>query len=546
MSRSGMMARLLRLARLAERCEQTGENPHEAIGHDAVDSSGRRNFAKGAVAATAAAATWSLAPAALGKSGPPPLGKSRITPIGQRYSGNVAVVGAGLAGLACANELARLGIHARVYEAAERSGGRVASLRDAFPGQVVERGGEFISSSHHTLLGYARELGLELEDYSSLPGKTFYHFGGQMHSEAQVVEEYRAFADSIRPDLGTLSHPTADSFSESDQVFDFMSLDEYLTLHGAGRLLKQVISSAYLAEYGAGIDELSSISFLRFVYGDKRSKQAPFGVGSDELLRVADGNDRITSGLASRLPTAPILGHRLVAVRKLASGVMRLSFDVGGKTVDTEHHAVVLTLPFSVLRDVELHSSLGLPAWKTLAIKNTAMGDHSKLLVGFNDAVWKTRHGLNGTGFSDRSLMQSTWEANPSRAGSGHAVLASYIGGAQARAMGPGTVQADTVAFLGHLDQAVPGALAAAKRDGAGNVLAYAENWSGNPFSKGSQTCNQPGYFTTLAHNEGKAVGNLLFAGEHTSSFYEWQGFMEGAALSGLRAAAEVVALANA
>lgn len=40
MSRSGMMARLLRLARLAERCEQTGESPHEAIGHDAVDSSG--------------------------------------------------------------------------------------------------------------------------------------------------------------------------------------------------------------------------------------------------------------------------------------------------------------------------------------------------------------------------------------------------------------------------------------------------------------------------------------------------------------------------
>ena len=32
---------------------------------------------------------------------------------------------------------------------------------------------------------------------------------------------------------------------------------------------------------------------------------------------------------------------------------------------------------------------------------------------------------------------------------------------------------------------------------------------------------------------------NLFFAGEHTSSFYEWQGFMEGAALSGLRAANE-------
>ena len=45
---------------------------------------------------------------------------------------------------------------------------------------------------------------------------------------------------------------------------------------------------------------------------------------------------------------------------------------------------------------------------------------------------------------------------------------------------------------------------------------------------------------------EGKAIGNLLFGGEHTSSFYEWQGFMEGAALSGLRTAGEVLALAKA
>ena len=541
MSRSGMMARLLRLARLAERCDQTGESPHDAIGSADAHSTGRRNFTKGAIAATATGAAWSFTPAAMAA-----LGKSRITPIGRRYRGNVAVVGAGLAGLGCANELSRLGINTRVYDAADRYGGRVASLRDVFPGQVVERGAEFFSASHHAMLGYARELGLEIEDYGTFPGSAFYHFGGQMHSEAQVVEEYREFAESIRGDLGTLSHPTADRFSESDQVFDFMSLDEYLTLHGAGRLLKQVIGSAYMAEFGAGLDELSSISFLRFVYGDKRSKQAPFGIGSGELLRVADGNDRITSGLAARLPTPPILGHRLVAMRKLASGILRLSFDVGGRIVDTEHHVVVMTLPFSVLRDVELHPSLGLPAWKTLAIKNAAMGDHSKLLVGFNDAAWKTRHGLNGTGFSDRAMMQATWEANPSRSGNGHAVLASYVGGAQARAMGPATVQADAATFLGHLDRALPGTLAAASRDGAGNVLAYAENWSHNPFSKGSQSCNQPGYFTTLAHNEGKAVGNLVFAGEHTSSFYEWQGFMEGAALSGLRAAGEVLALEEA
>ena len=47
---------------------------------------------------------------------------------------------------------------------------------------------------------------------------------------------------------------------------------------------------------------------------------------------------------------------------------------------------------------------------------------------------------------------------------------------------------------------------------------------------------------TTIAGHEGMRVGNLLFAGEHTNSFYEWQGFMEGACLSRLDAAGEVLA----
>ena len=94
--------------------------------------------------------------------------------------------------------------------------------------------------------------------------------------------------------------------------------------------------------------------------------------------------------------------------------------------------------------------------------------------------------------------------------------------------------------------EVLPGANDAARRNQAGEVLAHTANWSSNPLSKGSHTVNRPGYFTTIAHNEAKAVGNLLFAGEHTSSFYEWQGFMEGAALSGLRAASEVYSLARA
>jgi monoamine oxidase len=57
-----------------------------------------------------------------------------------------------------------------------------------------------------------------------------------------------------------------------------------------------------------------------------------------------------------------------------------------------------------------------------------------------------------------------------------------------------------------------------------------------------SRSINNVLNVTTIANLEGKPVGNLFFAGEHASSFYEWQGFMEGSATSGITAAQQLLA----
>jgi Flavin containing amine oxidoreductase len=86
-----------------------------------------------------------------------------------------------------------------------------------------------------------------------------------------------------------------------------------------------------------------------------------------------------------------------------------------------------------------------------------------------------------------------------------------------------------------------PGALAAATRDARERFRVHLEHWPSNPLTRGSYTCYRPGQFTSIAGNEGAPVANLYFAGEHANYLYEWQGFMEGAAFSGIQAAKEIL-----
>lgn len=458
---------------------------------------------------------------------------------------DVAIVGAGFAGLACADALAFRKNDATLYEASERVGGRCWSLGGAhggpvaFPGQVVERGGELIDNLHKTLLGYANQLGLVREDLTREPGDEAFYFGGQHHAEEAVVEQYRDLVAAMHVDLNTLGAPTADSFTPADEILDFTSLDEYLATRGAGPLVRAVLDVAYNIEYGLEISEQSCLNLLLFMHADKRSRFEPFGVFSDERFHIAGGNEAIIKGLADRIGGPIHLGHRLLSVRKLTDGRIELTFDEGGNTVVATHDAVVLALPFSVLRDVDLDPSLGLPPSKIFAIDNLRYGTNAKLMLGFESRPWLDG-GHNGLAYADLPNLQCTWESNPAAASATRGVLTNYYGGDLGAGLDPNAPQLAAEAFTSDLDLVFPGAAAAATRLGNGTLRAHLEHWPSSPFTKGSYTCNHPGYFTTIADNEKKPVDNLYFAGEHTSSFYEWQGFMEGAALSGIRAADEI------
>lgn len=466
---------------------------------------------------------------------------------GLTLTGDIGVVGAGMAGLACADALAFYGLEATVYEASDRVGGRVYSMGGrfagpvSFGGQVVERGGELIDTTHTTMRHYANELGLTLENYHRADGEVSYFFDGALYDEAAVVDEFRAFVPAMQADLRTLGSPTADSHTAADEALDFTTLADYLDVRGAGRIAKKALDVAYEIEYGRATGEQSALNLLLFMHADRRSRFQPFGVFSDEKYHVVEGNQSIPVGLAARLPRPVQHGMTLVRVAKRTDGRVALTFASGRTTITRVHDAVVLTLPFSVLRDVELDASLDIPSWKRYAIDAYSYGTNAKMMIGFVGRPWQD-HGSNGVSYSDLPNHQNTWETNWTGSSPAEGVLTDYSGGPRGATLDPRRVQREADRFLTDLDRIWPGVKARARKNGK-NVVAHLEHWPSNPLTKGSYTNNAPGYFTTIADNEAKPVGNLFFAGEHTSSFYEWQGFMEGAALSGLRAADEVVAL---
>ena len=458
---------------------------------------------------------------------------------------DVGIVGAGIAGLACADTLADSGVRATVYEAATRVGGRCFSLRNFFPGQVAERGGEFIDTPHKTMLGYARRFNLALEDVSKEPGEVFYHLGGELIPEAAVVEEFREFVQVMRLDVRKLSNETtALDHTAADRVLDLTSLEAYLEgANGAGRaagpIAKAAITAAYIAEFGLETDQQSCLNFLHFIHADRRSKFTPFGVFSDERYHVLDGNDRITSGLAQALPCPVQLGMMLGAVRETPAGRVELIFETPGGVVSRTHDTVVLAIPFTTLQAVDLDIDLDRVPGKRAAIDLLGYGTNAKMMVGFERRPW-IEQGSNGTAYANLRKLICTWETNPASATPTRGVLTDYTGGVLGETMNAGNVQLEASQYLADLNFIFSGAHAAARRVKR-SIVAHLEHWPSNPLALGSYTCYKPGQFTTIAGLEGLPVGNVFFAGEHANSFYVSQGFMEGAALSGVDAAAAIL-----
>ena len=164
-------------------------------------------------------------------------------------------------------------------------------------------------------------------------------------------------------------------------------------------------------------------------------------------------------------------------------------------------------------------------------------GTNAKLALQFDGRLWRTRGRWgrsNGSSFADTGY-QNTWEVTRGQAGPSGIVVA-YTGGSVAATLtdtSPAGVQTAAARFLTQLELVWPGVTAT--WNGRATLSAPVTE----PFRRGAYPSYRVGQYVQFAGVEGERVGNLHFAGDHCST--DFQGFMEGAAREGIRAAREVL-----
>jgi monoamine oxidase len=447
---------------------------------------------------------------------------------------SIAIVGAGIAGLHAAYILTQAGYAPQVYEASGRIGGRIFSEQGAMGrGLWTEMGGEFIDTGHSDMLSLAKHFNLPLLDRKAPSEKSLkeysYYFNKTRYQLKDVLEALQPVSQQIKKDIASLSaNITYNNHTPADAALDNLTVMQYIEKLGVTGWFKSFIYNSYTAEYGMDANEQSALNFLTLISPDEKGQFTPYG-NSDERFSVIGGNEKICQALGGAIKQQLHKGYALVAIKQNSSKQYVLGFNKdGGATEDVVADIVILTLPFTVLRGVDI--KLPLPAWKTNSIKNVGYGSNSKIFVGVNERVWR-RQGYAGYTFTDNGLMNGYDSTQMQNNNQGAGVFTIAPGGKAGVDAGKdyNLMKQQSVA---QLEEIYPGA--GAQFNGR---LQY-WNWPGYPFSKCSYMSYKAGQYTTMQGTQFQPVDNLYFAGEHCS--ISSQGFMNGAAETG-RMAAEMI-----
>jgi monoamine oxidase len=431
---------------------------------------------------------------------------------------DVLVLGAGLAGLAAARDLASAGVDVTVLEARARVGGRVEQLRfdDGRPAQL---GGEVVGRVHTAYLDLVEELGLTLEpSYTAVPGPTTYDlFEGVVRGQdfpvrdvaeredyERVEREWGRLVASVDPD-DPWKHPEAARLDDA-------SIGQWLRSVEARPATIRRLEVGALALADGSIERSSLLAELRksAAVGEREF----YSYERWESLQVAEGSAEVANRLAAEL------GERVrleAAVERIQAGSRCHASLASGEQLTAE--AVVCALPASVVARLDIE---GVESARLHSLRAQRHALAAKVVAIYDGSVW-AETGANGLAEGEH-LLASTW---PQREG----VLSALV-------------PPERIGYLLALeadddrDEVIRDELQRMYGPAARNTAAiHYRPWATDPFTRGYVTHWWPG--------DVLRVGPLH--GTHAPPFYvcgsdQWvAGYLEGAVRTGRSAASAVL-----
>ncbi len=546
MARTPLLRRFQTLFEDFDEAERSGRSIEEVQEERRQMRLTRRDFLKVTGAAVGAAAL----------SGPAAALAAATKPSGTQ--GSIAIIGGGIAGLNAALTLQDAGITSTLYEASSRVGGRMHSDTTSWlNGQTSEHCGELIDSKHKAILGLASRFKLPTVDLLAAEPvhstETDFFFG-QYYTSAQANIDFGPAWNAVKKDLNSAPFPTLyNRFTQAGLALDHLSLFDWIETRVPGghtSPMGRLLDVAYNIEYGNITQEQSSLNLVYLlgfqpVPGDFRI----FGA-SDERYHIFGGNEQLPQAIAAALAPGTVqLNTALTGIVHNANNSYTLSLETGNATSTKTFDRVIMTIPFSVLRTIltsnEAYVAAGFDNRKQTAITQLGYGKNAKLQLQFNSRYWNSSGpwGIgNGTTYSDTGY-QNTWDVTRAQNGA-TGIMVDYTGGGVPLSSFMGNPDDPNVAtrfaktFLSQIEPVIPG---------------ISQQWNGratldvpltNPFLLGSYSYWKVGQYTLFSGYEGvrqpdPLTGKCHFAGEHCST--NFQGFMEGGAEEGARAAGEIL-----
>src|SRR3954453_6719616 len=304
----------------------------------------------------------------------------------------IAIIGAGISGLAAALRLQDSGLASTVYEANTRIGGRMYSNTTTWAsGQVSEWGGELIDTGHKTVQTLAKRFNLPLDDLVQAEPQhaeqTFYFFG-QYYPYKQATSDFQAVHNAVQADMQTFTWPVTYDNPQpgGGTVLSNLNLYEWIETRvpgGHSSPMGALLDVAYNEEYGGETNDQTALNILGLLaYQPSPANFSIFGL-SDERFHIRGGNQQLPKAIAAALPPGTVNPNwRLTAVKANNDGTQTLTFSASGKTTTVVTDHTVLALPLGVLQRLDL-SRAGLDNRKKGRIANMRMGHNSKLQLQF-------------------------------------------------------------------------------------------------------------------------------------------------------------------